>query len=319
MPLRFASYRTGGPAPKFSLYHIWKAYTVIDRKGPVGRKALSQNLRIGEGSTRTILDKMIKDGMVENTRRGAVLTQKGKKLLRNSGLEVRSMDPMSIAVSKVNCAVHLKDMAHRILLGCEQRDEAVRAGASGATTIIFRDGHFYFPGDCDPLDDDLTAPIHKTFDIEENDVVIIGSALTYEAAEKGAVTAALSLIEQSSIVWSEGPEIISSNSDSEELKSLALAIHELLGRLPVSMRTKNHFGVRVEDGMIIDANYTGPVLEEALRKNRIIRKTPPSGAFQGVPVVAVPITRDSEAIAAIAVIDITKGAVFDLIHRLRRE
>ena len=78
MSLAFNSYFAGGPT-KFSLFHIWKAYQVIDSQGPIGRKALADALQIGEGSIRTILDKMVREGSVENTRMGTVITDRGRE------------------------------------------------------------------------------------------------------------------------------------------------------------------------------------------------------------------------------------------------
>ena len=54
-----------------------------------------------------------------------------------------------LTLGKHNCAVLVKGMAHRIKMGCEQRDEAVRAGAVGATTLFVKDGQIVFPGDED--------------------------------------------------------------------------------------------------------------------------------------------------------------------------
>ncbi|MDD1770479.1 MAG: hypothetical protein LUO79_05275, partial [Methanomassiliicoccales archaeon] len=134
MSLSFNSYFSVGPTPKFTLFHIWKAYQVIDTAGPVGRKALADILQIGEGSVRTILDKMIREGCVENTRRGAMLTERGKKRLAQSGIDVSPVNVSGLTLAKHNCAVLVKRQAEAVKLGCEQRDEAVRAGAAGATT-----------------------------------------------------------------------------------------------------------------------------------------------------------------------------------------
>jgi hypothetical protein len=319
MPLTFSSYFTGGPTPKFSLYHIWKAYQVIETQGPVGRKALAEALQIGEGSTRTILDKMIREGSVENTRRGAVLTERGRKRLETSGVETQPIELDGVTLGKQNCAVLIKGMADRIKLGCEQRDEAVRAGAAGATTLVVRDGKVVFPGDENFPDQDMVAPLKKSFELEDGDAIIIGSAFSYEVAEKGAVSAALAIGNQSRRCWTEGTTLLSADTEAEDLKCIALAMHELVGRLPVAMRSKNQYGVRCEEGEIVDINYTGPVLEEALKKNQIIRRTAVSGPYRGVPVVVVPIMRKKEAIAAIGVFDITRGSFTDLMSRAKKE
>ncbi|MCU0861517.1 MAG: DUF2111 domain-containing protein [Methanomassiliicoccales archaeon] len=319
MPLTFSSYFAGGPTPKFSLYHIWKAYHVIETQGPVGRKALADILQIGEGSTRTILDKMIREGSVENTRRGAVLTERGRKRLDSSGIITNPVDIDGVTLGKHNCAVLVKGMADRVKLGCEQRDEAVRAGAVGATTLVVKEGKVVFPGDDSFPEQEAVAPLKKMFDLDDGDAIIIGSAFSYEAAEKGAVTAALSVGNQSRRCWSEGTTLLSADTDADDLKCIALAIHELVGRLPLAMRSKNQYGVRCEDGEVVDSNYTGPVLEEALKKSQIVRRTAVSGPYRGVPVVVVPIMRKKEAIAAIGVFDITRGSFTDLMGRARRE
>ena len=105
---------------------------------------------------------------------------------------------------------------------------------------------------------------------------------------------------------------ISADSRSEDITPFALAVHELLG-LPVTMRTLNNKGVRIEKGKILDTDYTGPVLEQVLKENKLIRKIPTSGKYTGIPVVVVPIrNKDGYGIAALGVVDMV-GTV-DLGH-----
>ena len=105
--------------------------------------------------------------------------------------------------------------------------------------------------------------------------------------------------------------ILSAESGPEDLEPLGLALHELLNRLPITARSLERPGIRIEDGRVIDANYSGPVLEQVLQENRIFKVTPSRGAYKGVPVVVGPI-RDlaGAAIAAIGIVDIT--GIFDL-------
>lgn len=96
---------------------------------------------------------------------------------------------------------------------------------------------------------------------------------------------------------------ISADSESEEIAPFALAVHELLG-LPVTMRTLNKKGVRIEKGKILDTDYTGPVLEQVLKENKLVRKIPTNGKYTGIPVVVVPIrNKEGYGIAAIGVVD----------------
>ena len=97
---------------------------------------------------------------------------------------------------------------------------------------------------------------------------------------------------------------ISADSDAGGIAPFAMAVHELLG-LPVTMRSLNKKGVRIEKGKILDNNYTGPVLEQVLKENKIIRTIPTSGIYTGIPVIVVPIrNKDGYGIAAIGVVDV---------------
>lgn len=105
--------------------------------------------------------------------------------------------------------------------------------------------------------------------------------------------------------------VLSCNAASEDLEPVVLAIHELIHRLPVTAKSADRDGIRVEDGRVIDRTYNGPILLEAIAKNQLIKTTPSSGAYKGVPVTVAPIRdKDGNAIGAIGVVDIT--GIFDL-------
>jgi hypothetical protein len=105
--------------------------------------------------------------------------------------------------------------------------------------------------------------------------------------------------------------VLSCNAASEDLEPVVLAVHELLHRLPVTAKSVERDGIRVEDGKVIDRSYNGPILLEAIIKNELIKTTPASGAYKGVPVTVTPIRdKDGNAIGAIGVVDIT--GIFDL-------
>jgi hypothetical protein len=105
--------------------------------------------------------------------------------------------------------------------------------------------------------------------------------------------------------------IISAGSTAADIIPIGMAVHELLNRLPVTARSRDHPGIRIESGQVIDDHYSGPVLERALFENRLKKETPQTGAYKGVPVVVSPIRDDTgEAIGAIGVVDIT--GIFDL-------
>ncbi len=54
--------------------------------------------------------------------------------------------------------------------------------------------------------------------------------------------------------------IISSGSTADDLLPVGMALHEMLNRLPITARSKEHPGIRIESGSIVDRAYSGPVV-----------------------------------------------------------
>ena len=111
---------------------------------------------------------------------------------------------------------------------------------------------------------------------------------------------------------------ISAAADTRALRPIMMALHELLNRLPVTARSRERPGLRIEGGRVVDDAYSGPVLEEVLAANEARRIRPESGPYRGTPVIVVPV-RDSSgaAIAAIGVVDIT--GIFDLASLMEQQ
>jgi hypothetical protein len=111
---------------------------------------------------------------------------------------------------------------------------------------------------------------------------------------------------------------INESSTSKDIVHLALAVHELVNRLPLTMRTLNSPGVRLEDGKVLDYNYSGPILEKVLSEGKKSQKMPQNGPYKDTPVVVVPLLEDDKVIAAIGVVDITQGIYSDIIEITKR-
>jgi hypothetical protein len=102
----------------------------------------------------------------------------------------------SITVGPVNMAVCVKGKAGEVRTGMDQRDEAIKIGGMGATTLVFSGSKLSIPGvDEEFLKDDLwiLGEILAKMEPAENDVIIIGSAEDGLSAELAARTAALHL------------------------------------------------------------------------------------------------------------------------------
>lgn len=308
----------GGPVPKFNDYHIWKAFQCLDDTNPVGRKKLSQILGIGEGSTRTILSMMQDQSMITIGKSGILLTDAGTEFKKSVHMDVADISISDLTIGDRDCAVRVPKMARNVKYGCEERDAAIKSGATGATTLIYTNGKLIFPGSDYPVDPEVESKIRSVFSLKNEDVVIIGTGPTRESAEIGAVIAGLTIM--GGLQFNrELKDILTQRSTSNELISLAFAIHDLVGGLPVCAKSRDNLGIRIENGAVIDNAYNGPILEEVINAGTTIRKIATAGPYKGIRVIVTPIELDNRIIAAIGVVDIRSMAGINNLIRLRSD
>ncbi len=313
------SAKMGGPLPKFSDYHLWKTLDCLDNKNAIGRKKLAEQLKLGEGSTRTIISIMQEQGIIAIGKSGIILTSKGIEYKKKTHMDVvQNIQFGDMTIGDKDVAVRIPKMAHIVKYGCEERDTAIKSGARGATTLVYIGGKLIFPGTDYAADEETTKKIKTSFNLKNDDVIVIGTGSTVEAAEIGAVTVGINLL--GGIKFSRDLEdILSSRSSGNELISLAFAIHDLVGGLPVCAKSRDNLGIRIENGKVIDNAYTGQVLEEVIEAGTTIRKIAVSGPYKGIRVIVTPIELDSRVIAAIGVVDIRSMAGRDNLIRLNSE
>jgi predicted transcriptional regulator len=193
-----------GPSPSFNEAHVIKVLEIIGDKGSLGRIRLSNALGLGEGTTRTLLRHLKSAGVIEGSRRGISLSEKGKALfsdLRSKLSEEVEVPSSRLTVGPFNVAILVKGSAQAVKSGMEQRDVAIKSGASGATTLVFSNKKLAMPTREDDISVSMPS-LHKQlltkFKPKENDVIIVGSGENRELAEIGAKMAALKLLKNTS-------------------------------------------------------------------------------------------------------------------------
>ena len=180
-----------GRAPDYTPAHLLYALSILNER-KIGRKSLSEALRVGEGTVRTIISRLSDEGLIMVSRPGISLSPRGVSFLERvrSRLNWCVYPSTDLTVAENNCVVLISGASSGIRYGVEQRDQALIHGAVGATTLVMVDGEWVMPG----TDEVVELTIPKTLVPKDGDVVIIGSGDDEFTAKLGALSAALQVL-----------------------------------------------------------------------------------------------------------------------------
>jgi predicted transcriptional regulator len=189
-----------GPAPSFNEAHVVKALELIGENESVGRIRLSKELGLGEGTTRTLLKHLKNEGIIQSSRSGIRFSEPGKKLfsdLRNRLSRGFDVPNSTLTIGRFNIGILVRDSAKAVRSGMEQRDTAIKIGASGATTLVFSSDKLFLPTGEENISEtmpELHDMLVTQFKPKENDVIIVGCGENRKIAEIGAKMAAIKLL-----------------------------------------------------------------------------------------------------------------------------
>ena len=185
-----------GRHPAYTEAHALMLLETIGSGRRIGRQQLSRELELGEGTIRTLVRRMKAIGLVETSRAGMSLTGDGMTFLETLGDLTWGCDltAIPITVGSLNHAVLVRGAAPKVKCGLEQRDIAIIAGASGATTLVLDDQGLRMPGMETPIVESVHSLIIGKLGPRPGDVIIIGSSDDQILAEIAAKSAALKLL-----------------------------------------------------------------------------------------------------------------------------
>ncbi len=185
-----------GPLHRFTDYHVYKTLSLLTDGRRKGRKVMADRIGVGEGSMRTIVEYLREEGLVDVKQTGIKITKAGTDFVSRLPLQVYTLDAPDIALGEYSVAVQVKGVASKVKSGMEQRDQAIKAGADGATTVVVNGDRLTVPVDFD-LDKgrpETAWALRRLFDLADGDVIIIGTSMSLQRAEEGAMAAAFELL-----------------------------------------------------------------------------------------------------------------------------
>ncbi|MCS6770049.1 MAG: hypothetical protein NZ570_06410 [Candidatus Caldarchaeum sp.] len=188
-----------GPSPAFTAIQLIYAVILIGSSAVMGRKRLTSQLGLGEGTVRTMLARLVSWELAFSTREGLRLTQKGVDLyqfLTKTITELKRVEFEMPWTAPHNYGVVVKDAADRVSTGVEERDEAVRNGASAAMVLTYLADGLHMPrvSNLSVERPDFAEKVIKFFTPSENDVILITGADDEAKARYSALAAAVKLV-----------------------------------------------------------------------------------------------------------------------------
>ena len=186
-----------GPMFRFTDANVYYALYLLAGGKKIGRKKLAELVGIGEGSMRRILEKFRDWNFIVIKQTGITITKAGLDFLDQ--IPLRLIDVQLNEASTVgehSQGVIVYGVASKIVNGMEQRDAGIKAGASGCTTLVLRDGVLMIPPDwnLDEKSPEIAYKIRKDSAITSDDAIIVGSGSTKTVAIEAALNAAFELL-----------------------------------------------------------------------------------------------------------------------------
>ncbi len=197
--MEIAGKKAPGPSTTFTVFHIFYALELMAQK-PLGRNKLAKKLSVGDGAVRTIISRLKEADLIETSKEGCSLTEKGLEVWG----QFEKVFPKRVEIPKTellesefNFAFLVKNSGQKVRSGIDQRDAAIIAGARKALIIVFKDDHLRIESVSDSVEKDYPKAanqILKELTPENNDAIIIAGADSALRAKRGAFAASWSLV-----------------------------------------------------------------------------------------------------------------------------
>lgn len=182
-----------GPMFRFNDANVYWALHILSDGRRMGRKRLADEVGVGEGSMRRIIDTLKEWDFINIKQTGITITKAGLSFLEQIPIKPVDIFVEGSVAGACQQGVLVLGGADKVVNGMEQRDAGIKVGADGCTTIVIRDGVLMIPPDwnMDEKTPELAYKIRKEIGLTQSDALIIGGGENQTVATEAALTAAL--------------------------------------------------------------------------------------------------------------------------------
>lgn len=180
---------------------VFLAIILLNFFPTIGRYTLKNILNLSEGVIRSLLKDLSKKNLLKASKAGSELTLKGKeffkKIIKSSGIiNIKEFKELKIISNKYCFGIHVKS-PKKIFSELEIRDEAVKKGAKGAITMIFKNNKLGIPSLSKKIIKTYSEElknIESSFSLNEGDIIILSFGDDKWRTLEGGISATISLI-----------------------------------------------------------------------------------------------------------------------------
>ena len=192
--MKFVDIGSLGRNCRYSDARIYYLLYYLDGHGPTSREELSNVLDVSEGTVRKMLSILKKWGVISVSYAGVEVTPHGKTILDAIPIRVFVPPTTNYVIGKCQSAVVVRGVSSKVTDGIQQRNNAIIAGARGASVFKMDNGVLIMPPQWNMDDKDPTFARHIRLEgVEDGDVVIIAGARDDTTALMTSITAALDM------------------------------------------------------------------------------------------------------------------------------
>jgi predicted transcriptional regulator len=186
--------------PKFVWEDVLRAFWLVGKKQPLGRRDLAYSLDLGEGTARSIVSFLEKKGLVKKIRGGCLLSENGKGVfekLSSKVSSVRQLPPLFSTMDRPSfCLQCVLNETPSVKKSIEARDCAVKAGSDGVLSLSFSNKRFLFAGTKDAVSQKDSKIISEYFKPNDGQVFVLSFAKKPLGRERGAWAAFLNMAQK---------------------------------------------------------------------------------------------------------------------------
>lgn len=182
---------------KIKFPKIVTLFLLIKEDGPIGRYKIVNELELPEGTIRGTLSHLTKLGIVHETKKGAILTDRGVNILSRifEKTRIKSIKNFNFDFMALDNYCAVAQLSQRKNLNVlTLRDKVVRAGASACILIFCERGRITVPKvyrDLSTLFPPLAGKLSKEFSLADGDLLISAFASRAWKAKEAVISAAI--------------------------------------------------------------------------------------------------------------------------------